>query len=159
LALSSSGKGLLSLPSEGAGWRERYKQWHTIGSLTWSHCQLAASSAQPSARFQHCAVAVSANCAYVYGGRDAHSETLDELWMLCCDSAATGTATWELVAQTSEQTPTARFETTLSPVSLSVVIFGGMADRVFFSSSSYLDEVLSLNVRMSQWTLHECVES
>jgi len=34
LALSSSGEGLLALPNQGAGWRERYKQWHMLSSLS-----------------------------------------------------------------------------------------------------------------------------
>ncbi|KAJ1619438.1 hypothetical protein T492DRAFT_916000 [Pavlovales sp. CCMP2436] len=180
LALSSSGKGLLELLSEGAGWRERYKQWHTLSSLSWSHCPPAAGSAQPMARFCHCAAAVSADRAYVFGGYDGHGDLLGDLWMLHCESTAAGSASWELVAPTSEHTPIARALATLSPVSLSdsahpqaadasvrpdgrfghsvithnssseVVIFGGLAE-----DGSCLNDVLSFSIGTRQWTLHE----
>ncbi|KAJ1625164.1 hypothetical protein T492DRAFT_911127 [Pavlovales sp. CCMP2436] len=141
LVLSSSGEGFLVLPSEGSDWRERYKQWHALSSLAWSHCPPAAGSAQPSARFHHRAAAMSADRAYVFGNRDKHYKVMGDLWMLRCDSAATGTAAWELVAPSSEHTPTARIAATLSLVSLSdsahsmgLLLFGG------YGGSSFRDD-------------------
>jgi len=91
-ARSSSGEGFLVLPSEGSDWRERYKQWHALSSLAWSHCPPAAGSAQLSARFLHSAAPVSNDRAYVLGGSDEQGEVLGDLWMLRCGSVATGTA-------------------------------------------------------------------
>jgi len=140
-ALPSSGEGFLALPSQGAGLRERYKQWHTLSSLSWSHCPPAAGSAQPSARYGHGAAAVSADRAYVFGGDNEHYNILDDLWMLRCDSAATGTAAWELVTPSSEHNPIARMSATLSLVSLSdsahsmgLLLFGG------YGGSSFRDD-------------------
>ncbi|KAJ1632196.1 hypothetical protein T492DRAFT_868653 [Pavlovales sp. CCMP2436] len=126
--------------SEGAGWRERYKQWHALSSLACLHCSLAAGSAQPSARSDHGAAAVSADRAYVFGGNGRQDGLLSDLWMLRCDSVATGTAAWELVAPSLEHTPNARFLATLSPVSLSdsahpvgLLLFGGHGGESFFN--------------------------
>ncbi|KAJ1624041.1 hypothetical protein T492DRAFT_912080 [Pavlovales sp. CCMP2436] len=151
--LSSSGEGFLALPSEGAGWRERYKQWHTLSSLSWSHCQLTAGSAQPSARSFHQAAALCADRAYVFGGVDEQEEELNDLWMFRCNSAATGIASWELVAPTSEHTPIARMSAALSPVSLSAVhtvgllLFGGDDGEVDLSDMWLFD------TRTAAWTM------
>ncbi|KAJ1624058.1 hypothetical protein T492DRAFT_882564 [Pavlovales sp. CCMP2436] len=147
-------KGFLALPSKGAGWREQYKQWHALSSLSWSHCPPAAGSAQPSARSLHIAAAVSADRAYVFGGYNAYNEVLRDLWMLRCDAPATGTASWELVAPTSEHTPIARIAATLSPVSLSdsvhsvgLLLFGGD------DGESFLDDVWFFDTRTAAWTM------
>jgi hypothetical protein len=121
----------------------------------WSHCPLAAGSAQPSGRFKHGAAAVSADRAYVFGGIGVHHEQLDDLWVLRCDAAAnSGTASWELVAPTSEHTPSARFAATLSPVSLSdsarsvgLLLFGGCSDE------SLLNDVWLFDTRTAAWTM------
>jgi hypothetical protein len=156
-ALSSSGEGLaLALPCEGTGWYDRYKQWHTLSSLAWSHCPLAAGSAQPSARYLHSSAAVSADRAYVFGGSVAHGLLLGDLWILRGDAAAnfSGTSSWELVAPTSEHTPMARFMATLSPVSLGdaahpagLLLFGG------YDGESVLNDVWLFDTRTAAWTM------
>ncbi|KAJ1624547.1 hypothetical protein T492DRAFT_911656 [Pavlovales sp. CCMP2436] len=119
-ALSSSGEGFLALPSEGASWRERYKQLHALSSLS-----------------------------------SEHNGLLADLWMLWCDLAGTGTASWELVAPSSEHTPIGRARATLSPVSLSssahlvgLLLFGGYDENY-----SNLDEVWLFDTRTAAWTM------
>jgi len=75
--------------------------------------------------------------------------------MLRCDSAATGTASWELVAPSSEHTPIGRARATLSPVSLSssahlvgLLLFGGYDENY-----SNLDEVWLFDTRTAAWTM------
>jgi hypothetical protein len=163
-ALSSSGGSLLALPREGTGWRARYKEWHTLSSLSWSHCPWAlhclwaVGSAQPSGRYLHGAAAVSADRAYVFGGSSGghgHGGQLSELLKLRRDAAAnSGTASWERVAPTSEHTPIARAAATLSPVSLSdsahpvgLLLFGG------WSGESDLNDVWLFDTRTTAWTM------
>jgi len=76
------------------------------------------------------------------------------MWMLRCDSAATGMVSWELVTPTLEHTPIARHSATLSPVSLSdsahpvgLLLFGGHDDV------SYLSNVWLFDARTAAWTM------
>jgi len=70
------------------------------------------------------------------------------MWMLRCDSAATGMVSWELVTPTLEHTPIARHSATLSPVSLSdsahpvgLLLFGG------YDRASELNDVRLFDTR------------
>jgi len=76
------------------------------------------------------------------------------MWMLRCDSAATGMVSWELVTPTLEHTPIARHSATLSPVSLSdsarparLVLFGG------YDGGICLNEVWLFDTRTAAWTM------
>jgi len=88
----------------------------------------------------------------VFGGSDEHGGDLGDLWMLRCDSAATGTASWELVAP--KLNPTARGAATLSLVSLSdsprpmgLLLFSG------YGGGSFLNDVWLFDTRTAAWKM------
>jgi len=83
----------------------------------------------------------------VFGGY-THEEDPGHLWMFHCDSVVIGTASWELIAPTSELNPTARMLATLSrahPVGL--ILFGGGDDE------SFLNNVWLFDTRSAVWTM------
>jgi len=148
------GKGCFAWPPcQGSSWRDRYKQWHTLSSLSWSHCPVPTGAAQPSERFLHRAVAVS-DRVYVYGGRGAAAIELCDLWMLRCDTASKScTTTWERITSTSEHQPIARLSASLSPVSFGepahhgLLMFGGRCGETF------LNDVWLFDTRTAAWTM------
>jgi hypothetical protein len=140
-------------PCAPTSWRERYKQWHTLDSLSWAHCPPAHGAPLPSTRFLHRAAAVSGDKAYVYGGRGVDGE-LGDVWRIQCDVAmASGTAEWTLVVPRSEHVPIARLSATLSPVLLGepthhgLLMFGGRCGE------SFLNDTWLFDTRNAAWTM------
>ncbi|KAJ1634523.1 hypothetical protein T492DRAFT_566830, partial [Pavlovales sp. CCMP2436] len=119
----------------------------------------------PSDRMGHSLIPLG-NRLVVFGGLPfgpaGSHEWLGDLWRLRCDLAATGIASWELIAPTSEHTPVARMVATLSPVSLSdsahpvgLFLFGG-GDGECLLNDVWLFDTRTAAVRTHRWTRHEC---
>lgn len=142
-------------PCANAGWRERYKQWHTLSSLSWMQCPLAPGSVAPSERFLHRAAVVTGDRVYVHGGKGVEGE-LGDMWVIHSNAtAASGTASWELVTPTSSCSPIARLSATLSAVALSgsshhgLLMFGGRCGE------SFLNDVWLFDTRHATWEMLE----